>query len=242
MRKNRKEIPSLLLEEKNRPVFSSLFAFTPPGANLALVTLQSYITKRKKPLILMSTFHQNDNLVSNTTTNLSIINDSYNKFKCGVDLVDQVINSSTVQRKTNRWPVNLFYFILNIALTNSYTLCKKLGIINASTLKRDFMEMLAMELCISFVVNRDYSRLDLLHRNDAKLFVDKYNSLFSTSIELNFNKSVLNDSTNVTKGYCSKCLEIGLKKNKLSKTESKCVKCNNIICKRHSSEICNDCK
>lgn len=249
MRKNKREFPSILVEANGRDVYSSIFLFTPSGNSLPPVTLQSYITRSKKPLIFLSTFHQNSNLIPYSRTKLSRINDLYNQFKCGVDLIDQVINSWSVQRKTNRWPMNVFYFILNIAITNTYTLSKKLDLLPENCSKRDFMERLALELCIDYVINRDYTHLDTAHREDAKSFIAKYNEVFSESVPLNIIEpisSVLknrlsDNNSNLDKDYCGECLELNLKKRNLSKVATFCKKCSKFLCKTHFVLTCKDC-
>lgn len=245
MRTNKREFPSILTEPKGREIYSNIFLFTPLKNCLPPVTLQSYITKRRKPLIFLSTFFQNSNLVPNSSTNLSIINQSYNKFKCGIDVIDQTINSYTVRRRTNRWPMNLFYFILDVAITNSYTLCKNLDILSQNCQKREFMERLGLEICLQNVINRDFTRLDSLHKNDAKMFVERYNYVFSKSVELSFLNLPLRpinlESNTIDKDYCVECLDSGHLRNRLSKVKTSCSNCKKFICKGHSINVCKNC-
>lgn len=200
LRSNKKDIPQLLLEKKDRSKFSSVFAFTPPNENLPPINLQSYLTKRSKPLIFMSSFYSNQ-MVPYSKTLLSKLNNDYNSNKCGVDVVDQVISSSSVQRKTNRWPLNLFYFIINIALTNAYLISKELNLLTEVECKRDFMLKLSLELTLFSVMNRDYNRLEKFHKNDAQLFLEFYNLNFSTDLQINFAKNILEEQ-NSLKDYC----------------------------------------
>ena len=46
----------------------------------------------------------------------------YNSTKGGVDTFDQVIRCYSSKRKTNRWPVALFFNVLDIAAYNAYIL------------------------------------------------------------------------------------------------------------------------
>ena len=50
----------------------------------------------------------------------------YNETKAGVDALDQKVRHYTTYRKTKRWPMAVFYNILDIAAYNSYVLFKLL--------------------------------------------------------------------------------------------------------------------
>lgn len=43
----------------------------------------------------------------------------YNQTKGGVDSLDQMCSSMLCSRKTSRWPMAVFYGILNMAFVNS---------------------------------------------------------------------------------------------------------------------------
>lgn len=58
IRKNKPSIPPILLEVKNKPVFSSTFAFTKD------TTMVSYIPKKNKCVLLQSTFHNSKEVAS----------------------------------------------------------------------------------------------------------------------------------------------------------------------------------
>lgn len=44
----------------------------------------------------------------------------YNKTKCGVDLMDMKCATYTSNRRTRRWPLAIFYRILNVCSVNSF--------------------------------------------------------------------------------------------------------------------------
>lgn len=58
IRKNKKEIPPLFLEDKLRPVGSSMFGFQDH------TTLVPYIPRRGKTMLLVSTMHDDDEIDS----------------------------------------------------------------------------------------------------------------------------------------------------------------------------------
>ena len=49
----------------------------------------------------------------------------YNKTKCGVDVADQMARQNSVKAGTYRWPVAVFYKILDMAGINAFMLHKK---------------------------------------------------------------------------------------------------------------------
>ena len=81
----------------------------------------------------------------------------YNKSKGGVDTMDQMVGTYTCKRQTQRWPMVLWYNILDIATLNAYTFFTaqhpefKSGITNA---RRLFLKELSKELVIPHMRRR----------------------------------------------------------------------------------------
>lgn len=44
----------------------------------------------------------------------------YNKTKSGVDTMDKLVQTYTVKRQTRRWPVAIFYDMIDISALNAY--------------------------------------------------------------------------------------------------------------------------
>ena len=61
----------------------------------------------------------------------------YNKTKCGVDVADQMARQNSVKAETRRWPVTIFYNILDLAGINAFVLYKKRT--GDKVLRRDFL-------------------------------------------------------------------------------------------------------
>ena len=80
-----------------------------------------------------------------------IITDCYNKTKGGVDLLDQQIEEYTVRRKTNRWPLLLFFDCLDIGCYNSFIIMRKSS---PSYERKTFLKDLAFELAKPFAEKR----------------------------------------------------------------------------------------
>ena len=76
----------------------------------------------------------------------------YNQTKVGVDLVGRCINKYTVRRITHRWPIIVFFNMIDIAAINAMTiwLCHHPGWNNRHTYaRRLFLSELSLSLTIS---------------------------------------------------------------------------------------------
>src|SRR5215469_15705523 len=109
-----KEIPVEFLPNKKKEVNSSIFGFQKQ------VTLVSFTPKKNKSVLLLSTMH-NDASVDTETKKPEIIH-FYNSIKGGVDTVDQLCGNYSVSRRTRRWPLCIFFQLLNIAGVNGHIL------------------------------------------------------------------------------------------------------------------------
>ena len=119
LRKNKREIPDEFLSVKNRAACDSMFGF---GDN---VTLVSYVpqTKQKKNVVLFSSMHHDDKIdpESGEMKKPEIIT-FYNSTKGGVDMVDQMAGEYDTSRNSRRWPLTVFYTLLNVSTINAYIL------------------------------------------------------------------------------------------------------------------------
>ena len=116
IRKNKPELPQM----SNKEVKSSEFYFTSD------TTIVNYVPKKNKNVILLSTTHKNMK-ISDRTDNKPQMLLNYNSTKGAVDTLDQAINSYTCKRKTNRWPMIIFYNILDVPAYNAYALWTKIN-------------------------------------------------------------------------------------------------------------------
>jgi len=111
LRKNKKEIPVDFQPHKNKAINSSFFGFQKE------IMITSYTPKKNKAVILLSTMH-NDTSVNSETKKPEVIH-FYNSTKGGVDTVDQMCGNYSVSRRTRRWPLSIFFQLLNIAGINA---------------------------------------------------------------------------------------------------------------------------
>ena len=149
VRRSNRDIPSEFQANRSRTVGSSLFGFSGDK------TLVSFVPKRNRSVMLLSTLH-NDDKLDETSKKPEIIID-YNRTKGGVDTVDQLCHTYSVKRSTRRWPLCLFYGLLDIAAVNSFVIF----MYNNPTFhhkenckRRFFLEELALDLMKPQLQNR----------------------------------------------------------------------------------------
>lgn len=137
MKKNKKEIPTQFQPNKNRQTGSSLYGFTPE------MTLISYVPKKSKAVILLSSMHNTKS--TDPETNKPEIITEYNNTKSGVDSLDEKCVTYCTGRRTRRWSMAIFFRILDISNVNAFVLYSS----HKNTLpmaRVDFIKKLAAQL------------------------------------------------------------------------------------------------
>ncbi|UYV67442.1 hypothetical protein LAZ67_5000618 [Cordylochernes scorpioides] len=112
MRKNKPQIPPQFQPHPKRESGTSIFGFS------GTKTLVSYVPKKRKSVILISSMHH-DNKCDKTTGKPDIIMD-YNLTKGSVDTIEQMVSNFSTSCRSRRWPLALFYALLDITALNSY--------------------------------------------------------------------------------------------------------------------------
>nr|XP_020470705.1 LOW QUALITY PROTEIN: piggyBac transposable element-derived protein 4-like [Monopterus albus] len=105
--KNKPELPPQLLQTKDRPINSAMFMYT------ADTTLVSYVPRKGKNVLLMSTLHRDGTICGQKP---QIILD-YNATKGGVD---NMVTAYSCKRRTLRWPLVIFFDMLDISAYNAF--------------------------------------------------------------------------------------------------------------------------
>lgn len=218
LRKNKKEIPPILLDSKKREVCSSLFAFQKD------TTLVSYVPKKNKNVILLSTMH-NDNAIDSSTgeSKKPEIITFYNLTKGGVDVVDEMAASYSTSRKTKRWPMVIFFSLLNVAAINARIIL--LSTKNPPTQcqsRRAFLKNLGFDLIADYRENR--SQQAMLPK--------------SIKEKLNAEKE-MEPPNKKAKTIYKRCADCTIKKDR--KTKYICEKCQKSICMEHMVSVCRKC-
>lgn len=148
IRKNKTFIPPEFADTKRRQIGSNLFGFRPR------TTLLSYIPKRNKNVLFLSTLHRKP-LVS--SDGKSEINLYYNRTKAGVDVLDQLCHTYSVQRKTNRWPFAMFMNLINVAGIAAFVISRVNNNKTGEPVgkeRKHFLTRLSSELCHEHIRRR----------------------------------------------------------------------------------------
>lgn len=111
LRKNKREIPIELIQVKQRAPGSSMFAFKKG------MTLVSYVPKKNRVVLALSTMHEDDSI--DVTTEKPEIITAYNNTKCDVDLLDQMCSQYSVCRNSRRWPLTVFFNLMDVSAINA---------------------------------------------------------------------------------------------------------------------------
>ena len=124
----------------------------------------------------------------------------------------------SVGRMTRRWPMRLFFSMMNIAGINSQIIYKANS--EKLMLRREYLKEIAMVLVKQYMITR--SSIDTLNiplRNQIARFVPGEQS-----------------SSPKKKGKCSICPS---KKNR--RTKKGCSRCPKLLCNKHCTYLCEDC-
>lgn len=222
MRKNKRELPPIVTTIKTidskRPVGSSMFLFT---ENLTLV---SYIPKSNKVVLLLSSMHEGDE-IHPVTGKPSIIMD-YNTCKGGVDTVDEMKGSYSVARNSRRWPLTIFFSLLNIATINSQVIYRFNNPAESSISRVQFIKSLAKALCYDQLKNR------IQIHSISRSIKQRIQEIGHFEAE----EQAAGAGPSSAVGRCYMC---GTKKS--SKTKKRCNSCQKYICNKHVVFQCTSC-
>ncbi|XP_055356458.1 uncharacterized protein LOC129601623 [Paramacrobiotus metropolitanus] len=137
-KRNKREIPPQFLPHREREQYSSRLGFTKD------LTLVSYVPKKGKAVMLLSSFHHSDATAETAEQKPEIIL-TYNATKAGVDTVDQLVQYYTVKRITRRWPMSAYYNIIDISAINAFVVYSEMPQF-AKSPRREFLKTLAYSL------------------------------------------------------------------------------------------------
>ncbi|XP_042171318.1 piggyBac transposable element-derived protein 4-like [Oncorhynchus tshawytscha] len=152
VRKNKAELPPALLESRGRQVLSSRFAFTPTA------TLVSYLAKRNKNVLLLSTLHTEGHISDRRDKKPALILD-YNCNKGGVDNLDKVVGTYSCRRMTARWPLVVFHNILDVSSYNAFVIWREIKpdwMPGKRNKRRVFLEQLGKALVKPLIQRRQH--------------------------------------------------------------------------------------
>lgn len=218
LRKNKPEIPLNFLPDKEREVKSSIFGFQDK------CTMVSYVPKKNKAVVCISTMHHDGAIDPSTGDEKKpAIITTYNETKYGVDILDKMCRQYDVARNTKRWPLVLFFHIMNVAGVNAlniYRANKNYAIV----CRRNYLKDLAFEL-VKPAINERISNENIPReiRRRGKLL-------------LHLDEEAPPEQPAGEKGRCYLC---GRARNKTSRKF--CSKCKKWVCPDHQKSVCNQC-
>nr|CAH7758864.1 unnamed protein product [Callosobruchus chinensis] len=218
LRKNKAEIPPPFVTE-NRNLVPGNYLFGCQDDK----TLVSLVTKKKKVVLVLSTLHDTDTVDELTGKPIQIAD--YNSTKGGVDTVDLMCSRITTSRRTQRWPMNIFFRLLDIAGINSFRIFQMNNPFDKS-IRRRYLYNLSLELMKENFKER--AKLRTLPK-DLSLFLESYR-------EPTVHQPPLQTQPN-QRAICHVC---GSKKN--HRTQLACKDCRKYVCKNHCTVTCNSCQ
>ena len=221
VRKNKKQLPIAFINVKGRKANTSMFGF---NNNKVLV---SYIPRERKNVILVSSLHDDDAIDPQSGEQMKPeIITFYNQTKCGVDVADQMCASYNVSRNTRRWPMVIFYTILNIAGINSQVIY--IGNNLEKKRRRLFLKELSHELVLEHLQRRSMNIVGIPFSLRIRM------QRFRPRIDQEKSQS----PTTSKRRRCVTCtLETGVRR--LSQYE--CRKCHQSLCMSHQVLVCQPC-
>ena len=112
IRKNRKELPPEFVTAKKKDAKTTLYGFQ------AEAMVASYCPKKGKVVTLMSSMHLSRGEEVGTESKPEVIM-YYNSTKGGVDTMDQLVRCYSTKRMTRRWPMAVFYNMVDVSALNA---------------------------------------------------------------------------------------------------------------------------
>lgn len=216
MKKNKREIPAEFLPSASREEQSSLFGFTSDK------TLVSYVPKKKKAVVLISSMHHS-NEIDQSTKKPEIIM-FYNTTKGGVDALDEKCTIYSAQRRSRRWPLTIFYALLNISLVNAQVLFHSFPG-NPTLTRAEFIKNLSRSLLEPHLNNRlANARIARQIRQTIGAILDKEPP--ADPPEENLPKRT----------RCGNC-----PRSRNKKTVNACYNCKKPVCTDCRKTVCSDC-
>lgn len=235
IRSNKAEVPSSFLANKDREINSSLFAYKNQ------LTLVSFVPKLNKSVLLLSTKHHHEE--HDLDYRKPVIICDYNHGKGGVDIFDFMITNSSCRRRTLRWTLSVFFFMLDVAVHNACTLeilrLRKAG--KLETNESRARGQLKSELALSLINLNAKERLETIASKDYKYVPRSLMKSFNDvglgkkrkereSDELSTSspkrkRCYLCTNHNFTKHICKSCFQHVCGKHSETKMTSVCTNC-----------------
>lgn len=224
LKKNKREIPPEFLPDPKRKVGSTLYGFA------GNTTLLSVVPKKNKAVLLVSSMHHS--IETGQAKNKPEMVCYYNKTKAGVDLLDMKCAIYSSSRRSRRWPLAVFYQMLDVSCVNAFILYISFRG-NPLVTRFLFIHELAMQLIQPHMVRRlDQPNLP----RDIRAVIEQSTSTHGRQEQPQLRHGCIPSDRLEKRKTCSKCPPV-----KERKTNYKCIKCNQPICLECSRKLCVSC-
>ena len=215
LRQNKAEVPQQLKVTRSRDLGTVSYCYDTS-------LLASYIPPKKqtkKLVLLLLSMHSSPTISENSRH--EVVN-YYNSTKGDVDAFDQLCGTYTCSRRTKRWPLCVFYDIINAATINARIIhsenLERKG--NKRTERRTFMANLTLALIAPWAEKR------LNTPQMPRAVKQTISNLLGNTLEVDYRPP--NQDTQRSRQRCSKC-----PRNKDRKTNIFCKTCKIPISKTH---------
>ncbi|XP_050687847.1 piggyBac transposable element-derived protein 4-like [Eriocheir sinensis] len=213
-------VPEKMIElKKERPIKTTAFLYSDQ------IMMLSFKPKANKIVMLLTSKHQKGNICEDGKAEVVHF---YNSTKGGTDTFDQMCQRYSCSRKTKRWPLCIYYGIVNAASINSYIIyCKKCSDRHIKKMERRcFMQEAAYELV------KPWAQQRLTEQGLPRQIVFHIRSVFGWEAP----------AFPTTSGEAKKRKRCELcPRTKDNKTKSKCQYCSRAVCGKHFVPVCRDC-
>ncbi|XP_069585014.1 piggyBac transposable element-derived protein 4-like [Ranitomeya imitator] len=237
VRKNKRFLPNNMQPAKERPVYSTNFAYNHDA------TVCSYVPKKNKSVVLLSSMHMTGEVEETLAAKPEIIK-YYNITKGGVDVMDKMLGEYTVKRRTSRWTLAFFYNMIDVSGLASYIIYREHNpSFRAKDQRRKFLKDLANQLCMIAIEDRSTNKMIMR------------NHFLRGAVEMVLGRCIVVASQpaagpkiphgsrgpSPVVGSCYVCRDL---RRKQRKTRKSCVVCVKPICDEHSvaKPTCITCK
>lgn len=217
LRSNKPEIPPSFLHAKEPG--TSLFAF---DENKMLVSYAKKSQTSKKNVLILSSMHYSASIDEDSGKPDVIV--FYNSTKGGTDTFDKLCHTYTVCRVCNRWPLRIWYGMMDQSAINAMVLYN-LRAENKKLKRRMFLQELAMSLIKPFLQSR--LQIPTLRRNLRVMISNILHIQPETPVR---------PATLDRKQRCYFCPRAKDRKTKLT-----CESCSRPMCDEHRSLQCLEC-
>ena len=217
-----------MFADRKRQVHTTIFGFN------GQTTIASYVPKKNRSIIMLSTMHHDKKVEPQMDNKPDIILD-YNKTKGAVDTLDKLCCQYSTKRGTRRWPLSMFFTLLDICLHNcsviwfdKYPDWNKYPPSRRSDVRKIFILELGKQLCMPWIEQRARRPVIGSWVKRAMEYVNRPATKKA--------KESMSQATK-SKSHCHKC-----PRKKDNKTHIHCDSCDKFVCGQHATKkyMCAD--